>query len=258
MHQTLLRINLPEGVVCHPAPFREKLATTALPSEFFHYGKEIECQDRKTELVDGKLVKTELGRITKHFDAPIPLNGRPPIRVIGGRRWLGVVADPNAEDLLMSHVGTIIQTAAGVAGKPCKVEIEQRQFGIRYTETPMRYMLREMAVKRRGAQAREKDIGQLVAERIFGGANGGFHGIDGTCAEFGFEPPVKELLEIKVFPTRAIGLHNRTSNGQSKEYVSLVDAEVWMNAHLAGIWQVGNLTARGYGRLIRTWGKRDE
>lgn len=251
LSQRLLRINWPEGVSFSAAQFREQLAKANLPSSFFHYGTEVESWEKTREVVNGKFVTTAKTRVTRSHEKAIPLNGRPPVRVIGGKSWVGVVADPGASDLLLPHVGCILDTASTLAKRAVKVELDERKFGIRYTEHPVKYMLREMAIKRRGDRAWNAEIEPLVTERVFGSASAGSsHGIDGICAHFGFEPPVRELLDLKVFALRCIGMHNKTSDGKSNEYVSLVDAEVWMNADLDGIWQVGNLTARGYGRLI--------
>ena len=37
----------------------------------------------------------------------------------------------------------------------------------------------------------------------------------------------------------------------TNEYVTLVDAKLMIHAELKGMWFLGNLTARGYGRVIQ-------
>lgn len=257
MIQTLVKINWPKGVNCYPAGFREELAKSELlPSEFFHYGNAIEAWDVTKGIVDGKLKVTNKVKITKTFEKAIPLNGRPPVRVIGGKTWVGVIADPNCEDMLLPHIAAILNVATKIANSPVKIQVEQRQFGISYTEYPVKYMLRELVLARRNEKARSEDLAQLVHDRIWGGASGGnFYGIDGTCAAFGFEPPSREMLDIKVFPLKNIGIALRPADGKSNEYMSLIDAEIWMNADLSGVWQVGNLISRGYGRIIKPFGE---
>lgn len=257
MHQTLIRINWPKGVSCYAHTFREALAKSELlPSEFFHYGNTIDAWEVTKSVVDGKLQVTSRVQITKTFEKAIPLNGRPPVRIVGGKTWVGVIADPGREDMVLPHIAAILAVATKIANSPVKIQVEQHEFNINYTEHPVKYMLREMVIARRNEKARSEDLSKLVTERIWGGASGGNHyGIDGTCAAFGFEPPSKEMLDIKVFPLKNIGMALRPADGKSNEYMSLVDAEIWMNANLAGIWQVGNLTARGYGRIIKPLGE---
>lgn len=253
MHQTLFKIHWPKGVSCYAPDFRKALAeSNSLPSSFFHYGTSIQAK-LEVSTADGQKSK-EIH--TRHFDAAIPLPRRPPIRVVGGRQWVGVLADPDHEAVLLPFIGTLMNVASQIANQAVKVEMLRYDFGIEYTDYPIKYMLREAAIKRRGPKSRESAIDVLLAERIFGAVHeNDAYGIDGTCHLFGLEEPSRELLDIKVLPIRNIGLHLKTSNAQSKEYVSLVDAEVWMNAKLKGIWQVGNLIARGYGRLIRPYEK---
>lgn len=255
MKQTLLKINWPRGVSCYPAEFREKLAKSELfPSEFFHYGKTMDVWDVTKTVVDGQL-KVDKVKVTKTFEKAVPLNGRPPVRVIGGKEWVGVIADPGHEEMVLLHIGSILKVASHVAGSPVKIQLEEREFGINYTEYPVKYMLRELVLARRNVKARNQDIKELIQERIWGGSSGeNYFGIDGTCAAFGFEPPSKEMLDIKVFPLKNIGVPLRPADGKSNEYMSLIDAEVWMNANLSGVWQLGNLTSRGYGRIIKPFG----
>lgn len=256
MHQTLIRINWPKGFKCPPAEFREKLAKSELfPPEFFHYGTEIAVWDKQTAEVEGKIRTVSKEKIIKTFDKPIPLNGRAPVRVVGGQTWAGVIADPEMEGLLIPHLGSILKVASSAAGCAVKIELEQRKFGISYTEYPVKYNLRELVLKRRCEDARSANLESLIEDRIWGGVSGdSYYGIDGTCAKFGFEPPSREQLELRVFPMKNIGLHMKSSDGLSKEYMSLIDAEVWMNAKLDGVWQVGNLISRGYGRFIKSIG----
>ncbi len=256
MNQTLIRINWPRGFKCPPAVFREKLAKSELfPSEFFHYGTEMEVWDKQTAEVDGKIRIISKEKIIKTFDKPTPLSGRAPVRVIGAQTWVGVIADPEMEGILIPHISSILKVASKVAGCAVKIELEQCQFGISYTEYPVKYNLRELVLKRRCEDARNAKLETLIADRIWGGVSGdSYFGIDGTCARFGFEPPSLEQLELRIFPLRNIGLHMKSSDGLSKEYVSLIDAEIWMNAKLEGVWQVGNLISRGYGRFIKPVG----
>jgi hypothetical protein len=215
--QTLLRIGLPPGTRLYPSEFREMLAKLPdMPSALFH--------------VDENRVS---------------LNGRPGIRVAGAAGWVGLVADADNKLLLREATGAAIMAVSQRIGQSCKVEIEEHDFGLKQQNEPKIYWVREMAIKQRHQSAREKAPETLIEERVLSS-------IEATCAKYGMDCPTAEDLGVKtVEAIRPRGLRLQTTAGLTNEYVMLVDAKVMVHADLDGMWFVGNLTSRGYGRIIK-------
>jgi hypothetical protein len=215
--QTLLKIGLPEGVLIYPAQFREWLAQEPnMPPVLFHRNPETNN----------------------------PSNGLPGLLTVGGKQWLGILAQPGHEDVLYSVMGAAVKRATTGAGKSVKVEVQQIEMGVSQTQYPVKYWVREMAIKRRGPKSREMDINELVKERLF-------ESMQRYADRYGLDLPTAEQLEIDVDVLKSIGLQLRTTKGITNEFVTLVDAELSIFADLQGHWMVGNLTARGYGRVGR-------
>ena len=214
--QTLLRIGVPRGKRVFPSQFRELLAKQpGLPNELFH--------------------RDEAGQ-TK--------NERPGIRVAGAVGWIGLVADPGFESHVYSAAQACIQVATQLSGQPAAVGIEQHEFGLRPSNEPIRYWIREMTLKRRHKRALEKSVEDLISERAL-------QAINATCSRYGFDCPTDEQLGVMVVQThRPRGMYLQTTSGVTEEAVTLVDAEVLIHANLKGLWFAGNLTSRGYGRII--------
>lgn len=215
--QTVLRIGLPPETRLYPSEFRELLAKIPrMPSALFH--------------VDENRVS---------------LNERPGIRVVGAAGWVGLVADENNELLLREATGAAILAVNQLIGRACRVEIEEHDFGLKPTNEPKFYWVREMAIKQRHKRAREQDPESLIRDRIL-------TSIEASCDKYGIECPTADDLGIQtVEAIRPRGLRLKTTTGVTNEYVMLVDAKVMMHADLDGMWFVGNLTSRGYGRLIK-------
>ncbi len=214
--QEVLRITLPGGVQLYPSKFRELLAKVpGLPNELFHrdeHGKTINC--------------------------------RPPIRTIGGVGWVGIVADPNAEDLLRLAVGPAIMAVTQEIGVACPVQLETREFSLVPTQFPRRYILREMVIKKGMVQEEDK-LQVLVKAKIE-------KSVEDICASNGFDCPSKENLGVYVHEITGVkGLRLQTTAGVTNRYVGLLNARVVINAELNGLWAVGGVTSRGYGRLIK-------
>ncbi len=215
--QTLLRISFPEGVTLYASHFREMLAKLPeVPAALFHRD------------VEGKT-----------------LNERPGIRVVGGTGWVGLLADSEREPLVTAVAGAAILAVSAYAKRPCKVQMESLQFGVKLSHAPQAYWVREMAIKRKSPKARAQEVGALIAERVL-------TSIEATCEKYGFDCPTADQLEISTAEIiRERGMNLETSTGLTGMFVHLVDALVIVHADLDGMWFVGNLTARGYGRLIR-------
>lgn len=222
MRQSILKIQFPEGAApLRPGDFREMLAkggdgSPLLPAAFFHYD--------------------EAGR---------PLSaGAPAIRIVGGRTWVGVLSMAEESPLFDQAVGIASRIASKHYGRPLPIRVETPEFGITATEYPVTYFLRDMAIKRRRARARAQSIDDIVRERIS-------DGLARYAAAYGLDVPKTERLGIIFHDLRNIGMQLRVREGSTNEFVTLVNGEFSMHADLAGIWQVGNLQSRGYGRIIR-------
>lgn len=215
--QTLLRISLPEGVTLYASHFREMLAKLpGVPAALFHRDAE------------GKTI-----------------NERPGIRVVGGAGWVGLLADSEHEPLVTAVAGAAILAVSAFANHPCKVQMESLNFGVKLSHAPQMYWVREMAIKRKSPKARAQEVGSLIAERVL-------TSIEATCEKYGFDCPTADQLGISTVEiVRERGMNLETSTGLTGMFVHLVDAVVMVHADLDGMWFVGNLTARGYGRLIR-------
>lgn len=215
--QTLLRISLPDGVTLYASHFRKMLAKLpGMPAALFHRDGE------------GKTI-----------------NERPGIRVVGGTGWVGLLADSENEPLVTAVTGAAILAVSAYANHPCKVQMESLNFGVKLSQSPQMYWVREMVIKRKSPKARAQEVGSLIAERVL-------TSIEATCEKYGFDCPTANQLEISTVEiVRERGMNLETSTGLTGMFVHLVDAVVMVHADLDGMWFVGNLTARGYGRLIR-------
>lgn len=215
--QTLLRISLPDGFTLYASHFREMLAKLpGVPAALFHRDAE------------GKT-----------------LNERPGIRAMGGAGWVGLLADSEHAPLVIAAAGAAILAVSTFVGRPCKVQMENLNFGIKLAHSPQTYWVREMAIKRKSPKARAQDVGSLIAERALSS-------IEATCEKYGLDCPTSNQLEITTTEiVRERGMNLETSTGLTGMFVHLVDAVITVHADLGGMWFVGNLTARGYGRLIQ-------
>lgn len=216
--QTLLRIELPEDVRLYPQRFRElisKESAGALPPAIFH------AEEGGT-----------------------PATGMPSVRIIGGRRWVGVLTDDAHAPLVYEVMGAAVRAAISVAQRPLATRIEEHHLRIRPCQHPVRYWIREMALKRRTPAARAADLSALVRARLLSG-------IARMAARYGIDCPTDDQLEVDVDLRRHLGLRLSTTTGPTNEFVTLVDASFTLHAELKGLWFAGNLTARGYGRIGR-------
>jgi hypothetical protein len=207
---------LPPGLRIYPSEFREMLAKLPdLPNALFH--------------------RDEQGRT---------INERPSLRVAGATGWVGLVANEGSEKLLRDAVGPAVMAVSQRTGHPCSVQIEELDFAIKSKVEPTIYWVREMAIKRKGPQAVNQDIESLIADRMR-------TSIAAVCAQAGMECPSDEQLGIQtVEVVHQRGLRLQATTGITNMWVTLVDARVMIHAELKGMWFVGNLTARGYGRVI--------
>lgn len=215
--QTVLRIGLPNGMRLYPSQFREMLAKIPeLPNALFH-------RDEKGQTI----------------------NERPGIRVAGATGWVGLVADQGCEKLLRDAAGAAILAVGNHTGRPCQVQIEEFDFGLKALAEPKTYWIREMAIKRVRLRSLELDVESLIQERAL-------TSIEAACDKYGIECPTADDLGIRTVEiVHQRGLRVQTTLGITNMFCTLVDARVMIHADLDGMWFVGNFTSRGYGRIIK-------
>ncbi|WP_420213417.1 type IV CRISPR-associated endonuclease Csf5 (plasmid) [Burkholderia aenigmatica] len=215
--QTLLRIGLPADTQIYVSRYRELLAKEAGASAaLFHYSAE-----NKT-----------------------PAPGIPGVRVVGGKRWLGILADEQNAGVVYESMGAAVRAASQLAGQNIPVHVEEHELSLKPCHEPRQYWVREMVLKRRSPSARGSDLEDLVRRRLVAG-------IERMAAYYGIDCPTDEQLGIEVEVKRNIGLRLSTVDGPTNEWVTLVDVAFTAHLELDGFWFVGNLTSRGYGRVGR-------
>ncbi len=222
MNQLLLRINTPPGCqTIYRDKFREMLAKAAdgksiLPPLFFHYGE------------DGK---------------PLP-TGEAEIRTIGTKNWVGVLAKTGNADLFDPCVGIATRVAANHYGSPAKMEVMELDYGLEASQMPIIYNLSRAAFKRRSPKRRALSTEEIIKDYLL-------RQLADEAERFGFDLPKDSALRIQVHHAKEMGMRLNLNTGLSNEYVSLVDASFSMYLELKGMWQIGNLQARGHGLIYR-------
>lgn len=229
--QTLLRINIPRtSNPLRAADFRELLAReTDLPEAFFHYENG----------------KPKSGKSLENGGTKSNIEALPAVCILSGRSWVGILAQPGQEDLMDLAMGKAIRLVNNHAGTICKVELENPTFGCINQVMPATYWIREMVIKRRHKASREASIETIVEQRVKAG-------LERYAEAYGFDLPTWEDMDLRIVQCeRPRGLAIRTTTGTTNEYATLVDVQFKAFVDLQGIWMLGNLTARGYGRVSR-------
>ena len=243
--QHLLKFSLPEGLRVFPPVLREALARqNTLPPSFFSYDAETGKPLRQKRL---NATRTEPARPPTTMEMQNP-NAIPGVRIVGGRSWVGVLADERNKTLLIQSIPAILKTVEGLTGKAVPVEFMDYETGIKPNteETPpWPYFCREMVIKKRGCYAlSEEDVASLIKTRIENAiiAQSEHHGL--IC------PTTSDLGIYVTDVMRPRGLRLSPSDGgKVKPDTFLVDVQFMANVLLGGVWFAGNLTARGYGRI---------
>lgn len=219
MHeQTLLRIGLPGDRPLYASRFRELLARECnLPPMFFHRSPE------------GK-----------------PLEGQPLIRVVGGKKWVGILGDgEEGLNLVEMATGPAMRTIAREMGGSSPVRMESHKPEIKTCDRLVKYWVRELVVKRRSNKRRLDTEENLAEEMILRGLS---RGVD----RFQMDESILDDMLFRIEEVRRPrGLRLSTTSGDTNEFVTLMDVEFTLNRELSGIWFAGNLTSRGYGRIGR-------
>lgn len=216
MHQTLLKITIPKGEKLYADQFRMIVA----------------AQDKLSPALFGR---GEDGNTVAD----------PEVRFVGGHQWVGLVADGAHEQVVYESLGTVLDATARHFGKACAVEIERHELSFRPTDYPIFYRATGVALKRRGQQAWEQDPAELLTARI--GST-----LVKQVDHRGLDHPGVEALEVaNVDFDRQLGMQLKVQTGPTKEYVSLFPRVTFsVFAELKGFWFVGNLSARGHGRIL--------
>lgn len=219
MEQSLLRIKLPAQKTLYASRFRELLARECnLPPAFFH--------------------RAEDGRT---------LSGAPVIRVVGGKTWVGILGDGEVgAGLVEMATGGAIRCVQKELNVSTAVTLEVHKPEITSTETLNRYWVREMVVKRRTPSRREATAEVLAEELVL-------KHLKKAAIQYGLDESILEndLMYRVEAVNRPRGLRISTTAGDTNEFATLMDVEFVMNRNITGIWCVGNLTSRGYGRIGR-------
>lgn len=247
MKQYLLRFATPPEAKVYPNDFREALAKHDLPALFF-------SRDPETgKSISGK-VHSELGvrkHIEKHGVPPAPATEEqranpfalPGIRIVGSAKWVGILATGERyKPLLDAATVPAIQTIRALLGKATSVELEQRDLVAEALQYPRRYIIRELVMK--SGLTKEEGVSERVQERIL-------QGLERQAAAYGLDLPTRGQLDVRVTNVdRPRGLRMVTSTGPTKQFVGLANVEFYACVDLKGYWFIGNLTSRGYGRII--------
>lgn len=218
MKQTLLKIRVPDGHTLYPRQLRGLVAKLDKPSPAL-------------------FARDEFGTSVKY----------PGVRFVGGRNWVGVLADEAHEEVLSRSIGDVLLQVSRHVGQPCPVEVEQHDLSLNASDRPYNYRASRIALKLRTHKGRNEPTSVVLADRIYGS-------IDRTCAQFGLDCPDQESMGImNVVIERDIGMRLDTAEGETGEFVSLIEATFTLHADLRGMWFVGNLTARGHGRVFKQY-----
>lgn len=227
--QTVIRLGLPKDMHLHPGQLRDCLA-----------------RDKPGKTVDDIFFH-------RNSDRGTPKQGRPPIRIIGGGTWVGVMAEPGYGSELLKHLPYLLQTARAEVGM-LTVQIEETEVAcIQLQEDYLIYYLKNMAIRRRGTP-RVTNTPEFKEHRIR-------ECLLGEMAPFFLAKnlDVEDEVDLKVELVKERSMTSlfsgetdpNTQEGRRRETMDLVDARICMNVKLNGIWQLGSLRSRGYGRLFR-------
>lgn len=169
--------------------------------------------------------------------------GLPALCFVGGRTWVGILAAPDSQSLLYDIAGPATIALSRHLQTSVPMQIKALSFGVSHSFSPIEYRLREVALKRRYQTTRDTPVDELIRARVVSG-------LTRIANTYGLDLPSENALDIHVNVLKERGLRLTVPNKVTNEYLHLVDADISMCAQLKGMWLVGNLTSRGYGRLI--------
>lgn len=217
--QFLLKMEAPKNApAMYATVFREKLAKASdLPAEFFH-----------------------------RDEAGIVGSCRTPVfRIVGGKTWTGILGTgEHSRDLLHAAIAPALDVCTKHYNQAIKVGIDSIDLHIKELETYKLYWVREMVVKNGTQGLTVRDLETFLAKKIKKSI--GRQAVDSMLE--GYLPSEMDIRVVSV--DRQLGMRLQTSQGWTKQYVGLFNLTVAMPLNLKGMWFAGNLTSRGYGRII--------
>lgn len=201
------------------------------------------------------------GEALFHYKNGQPMNGEPDVRFVGGRQWVGILSLSGDVDKLVGQVATCSRLLHTRLGHAVSVRIEEPEFSAEVSQYPIQYYFREVAIKsaNRWPGAHEDLIMNRLTRTLIAKRD-----------EFGFDLPgaapqagqtrgqamkadakaLAERLGIRIEDGRRLAMRLEVASGMTNQYVELSSGTFTMYCKLSGIWQMGNLQARGYGRII--------
>nr|6H9H_A Chain A, Csf5 [Aromatoleum aromaticum EbN1]6H9H_B Chain B, Csf5 [Aromatoleum aromaticum EbN1]6H9I_A Chain A, Csf5 [Aromatoleum aromaticum EbN1]6H9I_B Chain B, Csf5 [Aromatoleum aromaticum EbN1] len=245
--QHLLRFALPAGKKLWPNDLREALAKHDLPPLFF-------SRDPQTGHAITRAMRNEKrvrGYIEQHGHEPPPPTEEqranplaiPGIRIVGSSTWVGILATGERyKPLLEAATLPAIQIVTQRCGRGVGVELEQHTLSIKGLDDPKRYFVRNLVMKRGLTKTAENTT--QVASRILSA-------LERQAVAYSLDLPPTAQVDIHVESVvRPRGMRLVTSTGATEQFVGLADVEFYACLDLKGYWFAGNLTSRGYGRII--------
>lgn len=246
MLQYLIRFALPKGKTLWPNDLREALAKHDLPPLFF--SRDPETGHSITRKPTSELGMRKLAEKLGHEPPPPTEEQRanpfalPGIRIIGSSTWVGILATGSRyRPLLDAATIPAIQIVTERSGRSVGVELEQRQLSVKGLDYPKRYFIRNLVLKHGLTKTNNEEC---IRSRIT-------DALERQSLAYGLDLPTAAHMDIRISQVvRPRGMRLVTSTGATGQFVGLADVEFYACADLKGYWFAGNLTSRGYGRIV--------
>ena len=242
MKQALLRFSLPADTALYATQFKDLIARACdkhpvVGESFFHYR-------------NGQAIS----------------DAEPDIRFVGGKRWVGILSRSGDTATLLPVAGIAALELGKHCGKPVSMELLEPAYGVEITSYPVHYYYRDVVAKHanrwkgtnedlvirtlteRLRLERDRVMLDLPALDISSYRDEAFtRHLDHAADE---RTLLKERLGIEIHDLRRLAMPLETATGKTNTSVILLQGSFSMFAKLAGMWQMGSLQSRGYGRII--------
>lgn len=220
MKQHVLQIEIPKGITWYGNEFRTMV---------------------------GEAHRNTLDPVVFHKDADNrPLNGKPACRFFCSRKMATFVSEREEGQsdvaMVMPHALVAAQRKFGMDNVSIKTFSVNKAAAV--SEVPVKYRLIHGVKKTRHASTKAKSSQQYVEQLVIEELERAYE--KGHILDL----PEKEALGLKVFDVEEKGLR---VTGKGGEFAPLLSATFMLDVTLQGFWQVGSLTAKGYGRVVRIW-----
>lgn len=195
-----------------------------------------------------QLAKKELLPAEFFHANEIGINGpgrTPVIRIVGGKTWTGILGTgEESKDLINAAVMPALDILSTHYHKPVQIELETISVSMNDRDAYKLYWVREMAVKRGTLGQSGEALNAVLASKIK-------RSIERQAMDAGMEGMLPADIDVRVVAIeRQLGMRLQTSTGWTNQYVGLFNLTIAMPIDLKGMWFAGNLTSRGYGRII--------